>query len=56
MSELICARCGKTFEADIDHVEINAETKRINDRNEAEVFVMHAECWMRHTEEWSGPV
>jgi len=55
MTQLICARCGKTFEPDIDHVEINAETRRIDDRNEAELFVMHEECWMRASEEWSDP-
>ena len=49
MTKLICARCGKGFEPDIDHVKIDAETKRINDRDRAEVYYMHAECWLRRS-------
>jgi len=55
MSEIICARCGRSFEPDVNHVKIDGETKRMDDRDEAEVFYMHEECWIRATEDWEKP-
>jgi hypothetical protein len=55
MSMLTCARCGRSFEPDQRHVQIDAEFRRINDRNAAEVYIMHEECWIRETENWEEP-
>lgn len=56
MTTLYCAECGGRFEPDDDHVRIDAEHVRINDRNEQEEFVMHPRCWWDLTGEWNDPV
>jgi len=66
VNSMMCARCGRAFEPDVNHVKIDGETKRIDDRNQAEakriddrnqaeVYYMHEECWLRETEDWNLP-
>jgi hypothetical protein len=55
MTKLICARCGKGFEPDTDHVKVPAEYKRIRDRDKVEVFYFHEECFLRESENWEEP-
>jgi phage terminase large subunit GpA-like protein len=52
---LTCARCGKSFEPDVNHVQIDGQTKRMDDCDVAEIFYMHEECWIRETEDWEVP-
>ena len=55
MTTLYCAICGGRFEPDVDHVRVDAETVRIEDRNQTEQFVFHPDCWRRLTEGWMQP-
>lgn len=52
---LHCAICGTRFEPDQDHVRIEAEHKRMDDRNDLDEYVMHPECWQRLTDGWMEP-
>jgi len=52
MTTLYCATCGRRFEPDDDHVKIDAEHVRIDDRNEHDEYVLHPECYRRLTEGW----
>jgi len=56
MTTLYCAVCENRFEPDDDHVRIDAEHVRINDRNETEEFVFHPECWRNLSGGWIDPV
>jgi hypothetical protein len=57
MSEtLYCAMCEGTFEPDDDHVKIQAETVRIDERNENQMFVLHPQCYNELSGEWVPPV
>jgi hypothetical protein len=56
MTTLYCAKCGNRFEPDDDHVRIDAEHRRIDDRNEHDEYVMHPDCWHELTAEWTDPV
>jgi len=55
MNTLYCAICGGRFEPDDDHVEIEAEHVRMNDRNEQDMFVFHPMCWERLSKGWMDP-
>lgn len=50
-----CAVCGHTFEPDTDHVVVEAETKRINDRNDVDDYYFHATCWRNVAGNWEDP-
>ena len=55
MTTLYCADCGKRFEPDDDHVWVNAELRRIDDRNSTDEYALHPECWERLTDRWTKP-
>ena len=55
MTLLYCAICGNRFEPDTDHVYVNAELKRIDDRDGMDEYALHPECWRRLTEGWIEP-
>ncbi|WP_247005086.1 hypothetical protein [Halosolutus gelatinilyticus] len=55
MTTLYCAICERRFEPDTDHVEIDAEHVRMDDRNEIDDYVMHTRCWLNLTEGWVDP-
>lgn len=56
MTTLYCAICEQRFEPDDDHVRVEAEHVRMDDRNEVEDFVFDPECWQRLSEGWMEPV
>jgi hypothetical protein len=53
---LYCAVCGQRTAPDTDHVELDAEAVRMNDRNGRDEYVLHVECWQRLSEGWAEPV
>jgi len=53
MTTLYCADCGQRFEPDDDHVWIDAEVKRINDRNDREEYAFCMDCWL--DKDWNDP-
>jgi len=55
MTTLYCAICGNRFEPDDDHVKVDAELRRVDDRNEEEGFVFHPDCWAHLSEGWVEP-
>jgi hypothetical protein len=55
MTTLSCAICGRRFKPDDDHVWIDAEHVRIDDRNERDAFADYPECWQRLSEGWVMP-
>lgn len=55
MTTLYCALCGGRFEPDDDHVWVEAEHKRIDDRNDLDEYALHPECWNRLTDGWGEP-
>lgn len=52
---IYCAVCGGRFSPDTDHVQLDAEKKRQQDRNEQEMWILHPECYRRLTEGWMTP-
>lgn len=56
MTTLYCAICGERFEPDDDHVRVEAESVRLDDRNDSEEYVFHPGCWDRLTGGWMEPV
>jgi hypothetical protein len=56
MTTLYCAICRGRFEPDQDHVKVDAELLRIDDRNEEELYVFHPTCWNSLTDGWGEPV
>lgn len=55
MTTLYCAICRGRFEPDDDHVTVESELRRIDDRNEITGYVLHPGCWARLTEGWGEP-
>ena len=55
MTTLYCAICGNRFEPDQDHVWVDAELRRINDRNNTDEYALHPDCWDRLTDGWMDP-
>lgn len=53
---LYCARCGDRFEPDDDHVRVESEHQKMNDRNDQDMHVMHPRCWRELVEDWTDPV
>jgi hypothetical protein len=57
MNTLTCANpdCTDALHADSDHVRVEAEKKRIDDRNDIEEYYFHPECWTDVTRKWETP-
>jgi len=55
MESLLCAVCGRSVALDTDHVEIEAETYWMDDRNDQREYVLHLECAMRTIDCWTDP-
>jgi len=55
MESVYCAVCREQVALDSDHVEIDAEIKRINDRNDRDDYALHTDCWLELSEEWMKP-
>lgn len=55
MTTLYCAVCGNRFEPDDDHVRVDAEHVRMDDRNDVEDYVFHPGCWERVSGGWMEP-
>jgi hypothetical protein len=43
------------LEPDQDHIKLNAEHVRMDDRNDQEMYVLHPECYRRLTGGWMEP-
>ena len=56
MTTLFCAECEGRFEPDDDHVRLDAEHVRMDDRNEQDMHVMHPKCFRELAEDWMKPV
>ena len=52
---LYCAVCGETTPADLNHVQIEAEKIRMQDRNTQDTFIMHPDCYRELSEDWTEP-
>ena len=50
-----CAVCGEPCGPDSDHVEVEAEHVRFDDRNEQEHYHLHVRCWENLTGGWIDP-
>lgn len=55
MTTLYCAICEGRFDPDDDHVRVEGEHRRINDRNEIDEYAFHPICWMNLTDGWADP-
>jgi len=55
METVYCAVCEEQLGLDSDHVVIDAEIKRINDRNDRDDYAMHTDCWRDLSAEWVNP-
>lgn len=50
-----CAVCGRGVEPDTDHVQIDAETIWMDDRNDQRSYILHLGCAMRTIDAWEEP-
>lgn len=50
-----CAVCRRRFELDRDHVSLEAERVRTDDRNDIDTFYFHPECWRSVSGNWMDP-
>jgi hypothetical protein len=57
MNTLTCANpdCTDALHADSDHVRVEAESKRMQDRNDVEEYYFHPGCWLEVAGEWEDP-
>lgn len=55
MTTLYCAICRERFEPDTDHVWVDAELRRVDDRNGTDEYALHPECWQSLTDGWMKP-
>lgn len=55
MGSVYCAVCGRSVPLDQDHVEIDAETVWVDDRNDERQYVLHLDCAMRTIDAWTEP-
>lgn len=53
--EPTCAVCGRTVPPDMDHVRLDAETVRTDDRNDVDDYVFHTRCWYGVAGSWRKP-
>lgn len=54
--DLLCAICRTRTGPDGDHVEIDAEMIRLDDRTDTEKYVLCPDCWMSVSGGWGEPV
>jgi hypothetical protein len=54
-SQPTCAVCGRSVAPDTDHVVVEAETKRMRDRNEVDNYYLHERCAMNALGSWEKP-
>lgn len=52
---MLCAICGDPVAMDTDHVKIDAETRRMQDRNDLDEYYLHIECAMNSLDTWRDP-
>jgi hypothetical protein len=52
---VLCAHCGRSVAPDTDHVRVELEKKRMQDRNETEEYYLHVDCSWEVTEDWTEP-
>jgi hypothetical protein len=50
-----CAECGEHVAPDSDHIHVEAEARRMDDRNETETFYFHRGCWWDVSDDWEVP-
>jgi hypothetical protein len=50
-----CAVCGHSVLPDTDHVQVEAERKRMDDRNETDDYYFHEDCWRGVAGSWRQP-
>ncbi|WP_353635664.1 hypothetical protein ABSL23_17360 (plasmid) [Halobacterium sp. NMX12-1] len=57
MNTLTCANpaCTDALHADSDHVRVEAEKKRMRDRDETQEYYFHPECWTAVSASWEKP-
>jgi hypothetical protein len=57
MTTLTCGNpdCTDPLHADSDYVRVEAEKKRMRDRNEIEEYYFHPECWSEIASTWETP-
>lgn len=55
METVYCAVCEEQIGLDSDHVDIQAELKRVNDRDGFDHYTMHPDCWQELSTEWMEP-
>ena len=55
MTTLYCAECERRFEPDDDHTRLNAELRRVDDRNKQEMYVLCPDCWHQISDGWVDP-
>lgn len=47
-----CAECEESVPLDVDHVKVNADLFRMEDRNGEESFIFCNDCWEDVSEGW----
>ena len=52
---LYCAVCRNRLDPAGKHVYLNAETKDPDDRNRADDYAFHPDCWRSVSGEWMEP-
>jgi len=56
MTETVyCAHCRERFTPDQDHVQIDAEIKKIDDKNDRDFYILHLDCFREITDDWIEP-
>jgi len=55
MSAPYCAECGGHVAPDLDYIHVEAETRKIGDRNDLDTYYFHPECWWGVVDEWRDP-
>jgi hypothetical protein len=56
VESVYCAICGEKTPLDVDHVKLEAETKRMRDRNDLDEYVFCMDCAIQKFDEWTDPV
>jgi hypothetical protein len=55
MDSVYCGICRRKVSLDEDHVRVDAEIVRTRDRDEADDYIVHTDCWRSLTEGWMTP-
>jgi len=50
-----CGVCGRSVPLDQDHVKVDAETVRTDDRNAIDDYVLHTRCALATMQGWRDP-